>query len=254
MSTLSNKFTSFWELGEASGTRVDAVVASANDLTDNNTVTQATGKVGNAAQFTLANSEYLSRASNSSLQTGDIDQTFCAWVYMDSTAAGMNMIILAKNDNAVFVDYSWFWRQSTNRFQFNIYGTGIALAASASADTFGAPSTATWYFVVAGFDSVNNQAFISVNNGAENTGAQAVAPITTSAAFTIGANAEPSAFWDGRIDQVGLAKALLTADEKTFLYNGGAGRSWAEIVTGPGGSSILRGPTKSGLIEGRLIG
>src|SRR5574341_2164717 len=88
---------SFWELEEASGTRLDAT-ASDNDLTDNNTVTQATGKVGNAAQFTRANTEYLSIAHNTSIACGDIDQTRCAWVYLDSKpAADSNMDIFGKN-------------------------------------------------------------------------------------------------------------------------------------------------------------
>ena len=42
----------YWQLGEASGTRADTYLD--NDLDDNNTVTQAVGKVGNAAQFTAA--------------------------------------------------------------------------------------------------------------------------------------------------------------------------------------------------------
>ena len=64
---LLTNLISFWEMEEASGTRVDAVVASGNDLTDNATVTQNPGKVGNAAQFTLATSEWLSHVSNASL-------------------------------------------------------------------------------------------------------------------------------------------------------------------------------------------
>ena len=35
---------------------------------------------------------------------------------------------------------------------------------------------------------------------------------------------------DGRLDQVGVWKRVLTADERTWLYNSGNGRSYTEIV------------------------
>lgn len=82
--TLLDGLVSYWKLEEANGARVDSVVASGNDLTDNNTVTQAVGVLGNAAQFTAANSESLSHADNASLGTGDIDFTVASWVYFDS--------------------------------------------------------------------------------------------------------------------------------------------------------------------------
>src|SRR6185437_5439414 len=94
---LGDNWISFWELEEASGTRIDAVTASGNDLTDNNTVTQGTGIVGNCGQFTKVNSESLSRASNASLQfTGSWSIT--AWFLKDSEPA--TMIVVAKNNGA----------------------------------------------------------------------------------------------------------------------------------------------------------
>ena len=75
--TLTTSLIAHWNLDEASGTRVDA--KGGNDLTDNNTVTQATGIVSNAGQFTAANSEYLSIADNAALSTGDIDFTIPLW-------------------------------------------------------------------------------------------------------------------------------------------------------------------------------
>lgn len=56
-------------LNEASGTRTDS--AGNDDLTDNNTVPSATGKIGaTAANFTRANSEYLSTLT-ANVATGD---------------------------------------------------------------------------------------------------------------------------------------------------------------------------------------
>ena len=57
--SLSDSLVSFWLLDESSGTRVD--IKDANDLTDNNTVTAATGIQSNAGDFTSANSEFVNR-------------------------------------------------------------------------------------------------------------------------------------------------------------------------------------------------
>lgn len=84
-STLTNNLISFWKLEEASGTRVDEV--SGYDLTDNNTVAQGTGKIGNAAEFVDANSESLTHVSNSDFQTGDVDWTWAGWVKFNDLAS-----------------------------------------------------------------------------------------------------------------------------------------------------------------------
>ena len=82
-SGLLTNLQAWYTLDEASGTRADSS-GNGNSLTDVNTVTQAAGKLTNAAQFTRANSERLTIADNTSLSMGDIDFTLCAWVYFDT--------------------------------------------------------------------------------------------------------------------------------------------------------------------------
>lgn len=237
---LTDNLISFWELGEASGTRVDAVTASANNLTDNNTVTQAVGKVGNAGKFTLANSEFLSRAHNASLATGNIDQTHCAWVYLDSEP-GTDMTIVSKQRSGAG-EYSLIWQTSSQLFEWTHKDGGSTYVVTITASTFGATNTATWYFVVAWFDSVAGIGYISVNDGAANSAAKTGTPATDATTdFSIGSrgNPGPTEYWDGRVDQAGLWKRVLTAAERTFLYNSGNGRSYAEIVGAPSSGRIL---------------
>jgi len=105
---LTDNLISFWGLEETSGTRVDA--HGTNNLTDNNTVTSATGKVGTAGQFTNANSEYLSITDNASLSTGDIDFSAQAWVYFDSFGTQRGII----NKGATFPDLEWVMRSNTS--------------------------------------------------------------------------------------------------------------------------------------------
>lgn len=226
---LLTNLISFWEMEEASGTRVDAVVASGNDLTDNATVTQNPGKVGNAAQFTLANSEWLSHVSNASLQFGDIDYTFTAWVYLDTKPEATNQNIMGKNNGTA---EQWLFYNNDageDRFRFVIYNGVGTVVADQTASAFGSPSTATWYFAVGWFDSVGGNIFISINNGTVNSSAKTGTPGTNSVTFGVGAKDAAATPFSGRIDQVAIWKRVLTAAERTWLYNSGNGRAFSEL-------------------------
>lgn len=212
---------SYWRLGEVSGSRADSI--GSNTLTDNNTVTQADGKLGKAGQFTAANSEYLSIADNASLSTGDIDFTFCAWVYADSL--GANRFIVTKSNLSTLGEYFLAYSTATSRFRFAIQNASTFV--TIDADVLGAPSTATWYFIVGWHDSVANTVNIQVNNGTANSGTTgATVPADSAQAFQLGAQSVPGDYWNGRIDSVGFWKRVLTAAERTALYNYGAGRAY----------------------------
>lgn len=235
--SLSTSLVAFWELEAASGTRNDAV--GSNHLTDNNTVTQGTGKVGNAAQFTRANSEFLSHSSNATLQMGDIDFSICAWI---NPASLNEMMVVTKDDDAANSrDYTLDVYNASGLLKTRFYtnGSGGGIVAPSAADiTLGA-----WTFLMAIHDSVANTLFLSINDGLSETGGTGgVAPDVSAAVFMIGAR-EYSGFesyFDGLIDQVGLWKRALSAAEVTALYNGGAGLSYAAISGGGGGAAPLR--------------
>lgn len=231
---LTDNLISFWSLEEGSGTRNDS--HGTNHMADNNTVTQAVGKVGNAAQFTAANSEFLSIADNASLSTGDISYTVAAWVYIDSFTADIMSIFTKENDGpSTEQDYILRYNQpGTNRFQFVTGGTGGFNVISA--DNFGAASTATWYFVVGWHNTDDDTIGIQVNNGTPNTAGRSFVPTDGVAGARIGGrNAGGPRLWNGRIDQVMFAKRVWTADERTWLYNSDNGRSYAEVVAGMSG-------------------
>ena len=89
-----------WKLNEESGTRYDETTND-NDLTDNATVLYGTGKIGNAADFELATSEYLSitDAAQTGLDiTGEI--TIACWIKPESI--NINAIIAGKYTSDVY--------------------------------------------------------------------------------------------------------------------------------------------------------
>lgn len=225
---LLTNLISFWELEEASGTRNDS--HGTNHLTDNNTVTQTTGKVGNAAQFTAANSEYFSIADNASLSTGDGLYSIAAWCYLASKTAG-RMIASKMNFSGTQTEYALYYDNGPDRFRFGVNSSTAASFQSAiNATALGSPSTATWYFVVAWIDGTN--ANIQINDGTIDSVSHPYATGRDSAEiFNIGNfGGTGGLYWDGLIDQLGFWKRVLTSDERTFLYNSGNGRSYAQIA------------------------
>jgi hypothetical protein len=221
--SLYRDLRAYWNLDEASGTRAAAFQAASLSLTDNNTVTQATGKIGSAAQFTAANTEYLSVADSPALSFNNADFTIVAWVYMDAKPASGGIIVAKGTHNdATTVEYALRYNGTAfDRFRFLI-GNGTSNI-GVSSDNFGALSAATWYFVVAINDAAADTIKISVNDGSFNTATQS-GPIDGTNALRIGANTNDSLFWDGRIDAVAIYARQLTAAEITYLYNSGNGR------------------------------
>lgn len=234
---ITDNLISYWELEETNGTRVDAVTATGNDLTDTNTVLSNTGKVGTAAQFARVNQECLQRASNTSLQMGDIDFSIVCWVYLDSKPSGGYPIIVSKSSTPgppADDEYLLYYYQTADRFIAGISNDGTTRV-EATANNFGIPNLSTWYFLAYLYNATTNILSISVNNGTKDTASQSGGAYASTASFMIGTysdNSDSAANFDGRIDQVGIWKRLLTDDDLTFLYNGGLGRSYASL-TGP---------------------
>lgn len=213
-----------YRLEENSGDRADST-PNATTLTDNNTVTSNTGKIGTAGQFTAASSEYLSSTS-SIFNRGDTSWTQTCWVYADTLPA---LSVISGKDNGAADRAYLLYHQivaTNSRFRVAVMDGG-STAWIAVADTFGVPSTATWYFLAAGHDAVANEVWISVNNGALDTTATSAGAGDSAASFMMGSlNALATTFWDGRIDAWHFFNKRLSGAELTYLYNSGNGREY----------------------------
>lgn len=220
---------SHWPLDEASGNAQDAY--GTNVLTDTNTVTQNWGKVHQyARQFTAANNEHFTIASNATLQTGNVDFWACGWAYIDSTVGTLPSLI-TKSDSSKD-EYLLYYEPAVDRFRFAIYDGGSYHIQSA--DALGSPSLATWYFLLGWYDSVNDTINIRINNGTVNSlGTAGAFPAANTGAAWIGSYRGTSTdAWSGRIESVSFGKsppggiAGRIGEINTVLYNGGAGLSY----------------------------
>lgn len=234
---LTDNLISFWELEEASGTRADSVVATGNDLSDNGTVTQAAGKVGNSGQFTATTSEFLNHVDNASLSLGaGVSFTVAAWVYLDSLPSFA--MVASQLDHSTEESWQLYYYQAGDQFVFSISSDGTA-SGFTSVLAGSSITTGTWYYLVGWYDYPNNLN-LQVNNGTPASVSLSNAAFNSSADFRIGArHSTPELFWDGRIDQVGFWKRALTSDERTNLYNSGNGLSYAAMTGGGGGGAVI---------------
>lgn len=226
-STLPTGLVSYWELEEESGTRIDST-ATGNDLTDNNTVLFGTGKQGNAADFELANSEYLSITDGS--QTGlDLsgDLSFAFWFNFESIPAFGIQEFISKWDSGQRA-YQFYYSDSPGLIKFLLNST----TPTEDQYTFSwEPSTATWYYLILTWDASASEAKFYVNNtqqGGTQTGTETNIRNTTSA-FNLGHRSSGSGYVDGLMDEMGIWSKVLTTDEISDLYNSGAGIPYEEV-------------------------
>lgn len=234
---LTDDLVSFWPLDESSGTRNDVV--GTNHLSDINSVGNATGKSYSlAADFSGANA--LRVASNASLNPGNTDFTFQAWVYIDDASAGRDFF--GKGDGSSQSYALQYQASSGSRIAFRIdEATGFSntvLAVWGGEFSPIAASAGQWYHVLCGYRSGTGKLWIAVDGGTvyESFGAGSSGPFSNSAFFAIGlANTSFPNFLDGRVAQAALWSADKSADAAA-LYNGGAGLTYAEMSGGGGGN------------------
>jgi hypothetical protein len=226
-STLNTDLISYWKLDEASGSRADSEpTGTAQNLTDNNTVTSATGKINDAAHFVVANSEYLNRVDSADLSTGQIDFTVAAWVKLNTK--GANRTIVSKYNPGGNGEFILRYNNTADRWSVQIFDNS-SLIQTLNATTAGSPSTGTWYLIIFRHDSTGASAgtiYLSVNGGTEDSaGSTGWTVRDTTAEFIIGAYYISNQPWDGDIDEVGFWKKLLSSDERAELYNSSNGKT-----------------------------
>jgi hypothetical protein len=223
-STLLLGLVSYWPLEEASGTRYDVV--GTNHLTDNNTVTSAAGKVDTSAEFTAANSESLSINSNTSIQCGDIDFTFAAWVNLGAKT-GSAQIISKINSGGGKVEYDFSWVGApTHRYRLSV-AKPTDNWVYVDAVSGGNVDLDTWHLIVAWHDHALDKLYIQVDNGTVDSVATGGALQAASTAdLYFGYRQWVGAYLTGKIDEAGFWKRILTTDERSALWNGGAGLTY----------------------------
>ena len=220
----------WWALEEGSGTRLDET-ANNNDLADNNTVTSATGKKGDAADFERATTEFLDIADNASLSFGDEDFSIGLWFKMESDP-GLMYVINKYDLGAGNAEYAI--RIPNDEIpEFEVSSDG---SAGTSVQQGSALSAGNWYFVVGVHDATANTVGISIDGAAISTASHTTGCNDNTSRFLIGARDHNSGqlnYYDGLADEAFVYRKALSQDNIDWLYNGGNGRTFSELSAAP---------------------
>lgn len=209
----------YWPMDEAAGaTRADSHT-NGYDLTDNGTVSAATGLINDAADFTSSSTKYLSKTTETVFAYNRTEnRSLSFWVNPDSVTGVQTLV-------------SKWTTGSGQEWIVYLNGTSVVLGLTAGGavvtNTAGL-GTATWYHIVATFDS-SGDGQIFVDAGTPATGNRATGTGGGGADVIFGNNSGVNTF-NGQIDEACFFDDILTADEVDWLYNAGSGRSYSELV------------------------
>ncbi len=218
--TLSTNLISCW-LSDSSGLTTDLVVASGNDLDNNNSVTEVAGKQGDAGDFESGSSQSLS------IDDGDVtglditgDISIACWLNFETVAGDLTFASKSNNSGS---QISWELKHEDG------LNWGLILSANGSSvekyELAFVPSTGTWYHFAVSLDISAKTAEFFIDGQSIGTDATGTASsmFNSSAPFRIGAGRDDTHFFDGIINQMCVWTKVLTASEVEALYNGGDG-------------------------------
>lgn len=206
----------YWKLDEASGTRADST-GRGHDLSDvQGDVSVGAGKVGNSAVFGGVNQQRLRCVADSDLIMSGADFYIALWAKLNTPTYYALAMRFDQFDEEYAVEFSG----DLSRISLSLGNNGYV-----EANTFGDVTTGVWYFIEA-YNRTDGIYGIAVNGGVFDTGVELSALPELSTPFTVGNLERIGGFSvQGAIDEIGVWRRLLTADERAYLYNGGDGRT-----------------------------
>jgi hypothetical protein len=225
-STLLNNLVAYWKLDEASGnTRADSV--GGNTLSESFGSVSTASHISNAAQFVAADDDALTATDSASLSLNGTDWTIALWARRDSDAghAGYEAMV-QKQSGDTWGNLEWgiFYDRPNSRFEAGVSNGGSGFFVFGNTSSV---SNGTWYFVVVKWNNSTQTLSISLNNGTFNDqtiGGQTIQD--GGGQLRIGSDRTASGPTNFAIDEVGIWKRILTADELTALYNSGSGTTY----------------------------
>lgn len=210
----------YFSLDETSGTRSAQV--GGMTLTDYNTVGAITGRVQYApdAGGVAPNTRYLDTTSNATASPV-VTYTFSVWIQANGVGSYLRNCRSGAACYAVVIE-DWDGLHLNVDTWTGGDGTAARIAAPLSA------LDGAWHHLVAG------PGFVYLDGGSVITGTDSTA-VSTSVHFTI---MQP-------VDEFALWTRALTADERAWLYNSGAGRSYSEVEGGLPPATFTPTPTNT---------
>jgi hypothetical protein len=214
-SPLLTGLLSYWPLDESSGLAID-YGGGGNNGTPTGVTQGVSGKINTAYGFngTTSNVDMGNPANLSITAAGSLS----CWVYASGNPSD-GIVVSKGNFSSDTYGYGIDYLGSINQFDAE-----LASGTKHQTLTFGSPVLNTWNHLVITWDGTTLKAYI---NDVVTTAAQTVVPVSNINEFVLGYNyATNGAYFNGRIDEVGVWGRALSAGEVAALYNAGAGVSY----------------------------
>jgi len=183
--------------------------------------TQTPTAYDQAATFNGSN-QYLSVASNSSLQSGGGSFTFSGWVNLNNLAT-QHIVAKCPVGGGASTEYDIYYGSGLG-FTF-LVGNGSAIQYAYNSSF----NINQWNFFVAWYDSSSGYVNLQLNNGSVIQSPSTISSLLQSTnEFDIGSR-QATSYVNGSISGVGFWKRVLTSNERTALYNAGNGLTYSGI-------------------------
>ena len=244
--SLASKIKSHWKLDEDESGGVGEDAKSTYDLTDRNTVTSGTGKVGKCVFCTGSSQENVYHSDDDYF---DLEDGFGFSLWLKTEA---------------YFDGTSTRRALTKRNQFEVWKTNSAYSpdlkvkvhpssgGAVSATVKSALSTSQWVFLYFGVDGSNLR--WSVDGGSLETAGAISTYKTAGYAFEVGywsGTGHTTKFWNGEIDEVSYWSSILSDSEIENLYASGSGLEYPHEEDGGGGGGGGGGSSRTSQASAR---
>ena len=223
VNTLRTDLQGYWELDD-DNTWADSS-GNGNSLTENGTITTATGIVGDGAELTNAASQALFIASAPAIFNTTEKFTVSAWVKFDVINVNQSIVSMWSASNRKF-RLSGFVIDGVSTFKISadISSTGSDSRRVVSEETI---TSGVFIHTVLVFEDSHIRLYVN-NNVVELFSNIGNTFTGGTSEFTIGNEISTDTdSLDGVIDEVGFWSRALTPEEINYLYNDGAGRAYS---------------------------
>lgn len=220
--SLSTGLVSYWELEEASGTRVDS--HGVNDLTAVGSPSNVSAVQGNGIDLVAASTQYLKITDAAQVGLGGTGSfSIAGWCYPDDLAANIFMCQYGASPQYSFIIQ--FLNAGTGHLA--VYHSANGTSFTIKAVNFGSPmTTGSWQHFAVVYDASAGtyKAYRNASAGATVT-SYPTSRYNSNADFEIGWRSLGAAGekFDGGLDEFGFWDKALTSTEVTDLYNSGTG-------------------------------
>ena len=218
----TTNLVSWWALEEDSGLAMDS--HGTNHLTRKGVIDNAAALQGMGAYFPNVNGRYMSLTANDSINFEHEDYTIGVWYKPTVITGGDYDKPFIHRANASYTEL-FLGTTPNNKPRFITKGGAVSWATACTANN--------WYLVIGWHVASENKSYLQVNNATPVSFTDTVGGGATHYNARFGRRIVEDVAGsgiNGILDEMFMYRRALSADERSWLYNDGAGRTYTDTV------------------------